>query len=95
MKTETRPTPRYIRVNTNLISRAEAIELFKQDGWDDVTTEYNTYDEFLEAVQNLCVTHYLSDMHVQNLFVFPWSSKQTWARHYLVKECKLILQDKV
>lgn len=92
---ETTPTPRYVRVNTNLMSRTEAIEEFIREGWEVIDGDFKTYDEFLAAVASLSATQYLSDIHVQNLFVFPWSSKQHWARHALVRESKLILQDKV
>lgn len=77
------------------MSRAEAIEEFTKDGWEAVVDEFKTYDEFLAAVDSLGIAQYLSDIHVQNLFVFPWSSKQYWAKHYLVKESKVVLQDKV
>lgn len=77
------------------MSRAEAIEEFTKHGWEAVTDEFQTYDEFLAAVDSLGIAQYLSDIHVQNLFVFPWSSKQYWAKNYLVKESKVVLQDKV
>lgn len=89
------PTPRYVRVNTNLMSRTEAIEEFIRDGWEIVDGNFETYDAFLTAVDSLGLAQYLSDIHVQNLFVFPWSSKQYWAKHRLVQESKIILQDKV
>lgn len=92
---EAQPTPRYVRVNTNLLSRTEAIEEFIRDGWEVVDTEIKTYDEFLAAVGGLSESQYLSDIHIHNLFVFPPASKQYWARHPLVKASKIILQDKV
>lgn len=89
--------PRYVRVNTNLLSRAEALEIFARDGWQEreVTGDTQTYDEFLELVRGLGDMEFVSDMHVRNLFVFPARSKRHWARNELVKESKLILQDKV
>lgn len=86
-----------MRVNTNLLSRSEAIEHFVQDGWVEYNggTELSSYDAFLEAVKNLGDSEFLSDIHVKNLFVFPASSKRFWAFNRLVLESKLILQDKV
>lgn len=87
--------PRYVRINTNLMSRADAIEAFGKDGWEEVADELKTYDDFLAAVGKLGEAQYLSDIHVQNLFVFPSSSRRYWAEHQLVKEFKVLLQDKV
>lgn len=84
--------PRYIRVNTNLLKRAEALEAFVADGWIEVKCE--TYDEYLKAVENLTDEQFISDIHVNNLFVFPASSKRYWALNAQTKESKLILQDK-
>lgn len=89
--------PRYVRVNTNLLSRAEALEIFARDGWQEreFAADTQTYDTFLEMVRTLGEREFVSDMHVRNLFVFPAASKRHWARNALVKESKLILQDKV
>lgn len=87
--------PRYVRVNTNVLSRSDAIEEFLKDGWNQVTNEFKTYDEFLNAITNLGEFDFLSDIHVNNLFIFPSSSKRYWASNILVQESKLILQDKV
>lgn len=86
--------PRYVRVNTNLLSRADALEQFRNDGWQEVTDEFATYDDFLKAVDNLGDENFISDIHVNDLFVFPPSSKRYWALCALVKESKVILQDK-
>lgn len=82
-------------MNTNLLSRADAIEAFNKDGWFERVLEDKSYDNFLKAMEDLADEEYLSDIHVQNLFVFPASSKNYWARNILVKESKVILQDKV
>lgn len=87
--------PRYVRVNTNLLSRADALEGFKNDGWHEVETTFETYDEFLQAIDNLGDENFLSDIHVNDLFIFPASSKRYWAISSLAKESKVILQDKV
>lgn len=79
------------------MSRADALELFVKDGWIERPFEADkqTYDEFLAIVRSLGEADFVSDMHVKNLFVFPASSKRFWARNALVRESKLILQDKV
>lgn len=90
------PKPRYVRVNTNALSRADAIEQFTKDGYVEVSTvDCKTYDAYLEIVRNLDTLEYVSDIHVKNLFVFAPQSKRFWAFHDLVKESKVILQDKV
>lgn len=86
--------PRYVRVNTNVLSRADALEQFRNDGWQEVTEEFASYDDFLKAVDNLGDESFVSDIHVNDLFVFPPSSKRYWALCALVKESKVILQDK-
>ena len=80
------------------MSRSDALELFLADGWMEhggSEAKYETYDQFMEAVKNLGDSEFLSDIHVNNLFIFPASSKSFWAKNHLVRESKLILQDKV
>lgn len=86
--------PRYVRVNTNIFSRADALEQFSNDGWVQISDEFATYDEFLAAIDKLGDENFVSDIHVNDLFVFPPSSKRYWALCALVKESKVILQDK-
>lgn len=74
------------------MSRAEAMETFVTDGWVEVVCE--TYDEFLNAIANLTDEEFISDFHVNHLFIFPASSKRYWALSSLAKESKIILQDK-
>lgn len=88
------PKPRYVRVNTNVLSRADALEQFRNDGWYEITDEFATYDDFLKVVDNLGDENFVSDIHVNDLFVFPPSSKRYWALCALVKDSKVILQDK-
>lgn len=79
-----------------MLSRSEAMEIFIKDGWHEIpSSDFETYDRFLEVVRNLGEYDFVSDIHVKNLFVFPASSKRFWARNSLVLESKLILQDKV
>lgn len=88
--------PRYVRVNTNVLSRADAIEQFTKDGYfEKSTVECKTYDDFLAVVRNLDALEYVSDMHVNNLFVFASATSRKWALHEMVKSNQLVLQDKV
>lgn len=77
------------------MSRADAIEEFNKDGWSERVLRDQNYDGFLSALADLADEEYLSDIHVQNLFVFPASSKSYWAMNVLVKMKKVVLQDKV
>lgn len=86
--------PRYVRVNTNILSRADALEQFRNDGWQEITDEFTTYDDFLKVVDNLSDESFVSDIHVNDLFVFPPSSRRYWALSAMVKESKVVLQDK-
>lgn len=74
------------------MSRAEALESFVNDGWIEVKCE--TYDDFLNAIPSLTDEQFISDLHVNDLFIFPASSKRYWALSGLAKESKIILQDK-
>lgn len=74
------------------MSRAEALESFVNDGWIEVKCE--TYDDFLSAITSLTDEQFISDLHVNDLFIFPASSKRYWALSSLAKESKIILQDK-
>lgn len=87
--------PRYVRVNTNILSRADALELFAKDGWNEIVGEFTDYDKFLDAVRKLGDSDFVSDMHVRNLFVFPASSKKYWAKLASGDDKSFILQDKV
>lgn len=75
--------------------RSEALEWFKTNGWNEIPCEFENYDDFLIAIDKLDKYDYISDLHVKNLFIFPPSSKRYWALNELVKQSKLILQDKV
>lgn len=68
------------------------MEVFVGDGWNEVKCE--NYDEFLNAIENLTNEQFISDLHVNDLFIFPASSRKYWALSSLAKESKIILQDK-
>lgn len=76
------------------MSRAEAIEAFVADGWIEIKPDEDTYDGFLKTLDTLNDSQFLADIHINDLFVFPPSSKRYWALSKLTKESKVILQDK-
>lgn len=86
--------PRYIRLNTLLMKKAEAKEYLEREGWIFIESTFTSYDEFLDAVKNLDDESYLADYHIKNLYVFPASSRKYWATNDLVQEGKFLLQDK-
>lgn len=76
------------------MSRTEAIDAFVADGWTEIKPDEDTYEGFLKAVDNMTDEQFLADIHINDLFVFPASSKRFWALSALTKESKVILQDK-
>jgi 25S rRNA (cytosine2278-C5)-methyltransferase len=87
--------PRYIRINTLKIKRSEVHEYLQNEGWCLVPREPDeTYDQFLEKIRKLDDDHYLIDFHVDDILVFPSSSRRVWAHNELVRDWQLILQDK-
>lgn len=86
--------PRYIRINTIVIKKAEALEMLDQDGWRLIDRTFETYQEFLEAVRNLEDEEYLFDYHIKNLLVFPHTSRSYFANFHMIHDGKLIQVDK-
>lgn len=88
--------PRYVRVNTNLLSMEEADVMLAKEEWRKKDhPPFENYDDFLKAIQELEEDEYMLDMHVDNLLIFHAKQKQYWARHQFVQEKKFMLQDKV
>lgn len=59
-----------------------------------IENNFETYDQYLEAVRGLDDESFLADYHIKNLFVFPASSRKYWATNDMVQEGKFLLQDK-
>ncbi|KAG5683226.1 hypothetical protein PVAND_012520 [Polypedilum vanderplanki] len=70
------------------------MEYFEREGWKFIENTFETYDEFIEAVQHLDDESFMVDFHIKNLFIFPASSKKHFASNELAAEGKLLLQDK-
>ncbi|XP_055905914.1 28S rRNA (cytosine-C(5))-methyltransferase [Eupeodes corollae] len=86
--------PRYVRVNTNVLSMDKAFQMLEEEEWIRNDAKFETYPEYLEAICALKENEYLVDMHVDNLLVFHPSKKRYWACHNYVYEKKFLLQDK-
>uniref|UniRef100_A0A336MU80 CSON001424 protein n=1 Tax=Culicoides sonorensis TaxID=179676 RepID=A0A336MU80_CULSO len=86
--------PRYVRINTILMAYKDAIEYCEQEGWKLVSNEFDTYEEFLKAVQDLDDESFMIDYHMKELLIFPKSSKRYWSTNEMKNEGKFLLQDK-
>lgn len=86
--------PRYVRINTNKISIKEVTELLEGEGFIKVEKVFENYADFLNSVNELQESEYLLDMHVSGLLVFSSLASKYFARHRLVQEKRLFLQDK-
>lgn len=89
--------PRYVRVNTQLISLDEVFQMLSGEGFRQVRSNepFENYDEFLKTVKSLAEDQYMRDMHVPDVLIFHSSQRSYWPRHEFVKDKKFMLQDKV
>ncbi|XP_043656981.1 28S rRNA (cytosine-C(5))-methyltransferase [Drosophila teissieri] len=89
------PNPRYVRINTNLYSLAEALEYLSQENWRRKELPADTsYADFLTAIKSLEEDEFMTDMHVEGLLIFPAKWANYWGTHELVRSKRLILQNK-
>ncbi|XP_055849666.1 28S rRNA (cytosine-C(5))-methyltransferase [Episyrphus balteatus] len=93
-KLKEKDKPRYVRVNTNVLSTEQVFEMLAADGWRKKDSNFETYPEYLEAISSLEEDEYLVDMHMDDLLVFHSKWKRYWAMHDFVEQRKLMLQDK-
>lgn len=77
-----------------MFDRKEAIEYCEREGWKLLSNEFDTYEEFLRAVQDLDDESFMIDYHIKELLVFPKSSKRYWSSNEYKNEGKFLLQDK-
>ncbi|KAJ8722909.1 hypothetical protein PYW07_004089 [Mythimna separata] len=92
LKTEVAPRPRYVRINTNLLTTSDAIRAFQDEGYRFIRCTSGSYADYLEQIQNLTEEDFTQDYHVKTVFVF--SSGTKLHEHELYLENKIILQDK-
>ncbi|KAF9822325.1 hypothetical protein SFRURICE_017600 [Spodoptera frugiperda] len=86
------PRPRYVRINTNLLTTSDAIRAFQDEGYRFIRCTSGSYADYLEQIQNLKEEDFTQDYHVKTMFVFAAGTKLH--EHELYLENKIILQDK-
>ena len=84
--------PRYVRVNTLIMSVDQAINGFIEEGWNLLPPSEN-YSSFLETLSNLEESMFLQDFHIPELLIFPHGT--AFFNHPGYKTGEIILQDKV
>ncbi|CAH0604360.1 unnamed protein product [Chrysodeixis includens] len=92
LKTEAAPRPRYVRINTNLLTTSDAIRAFQDEGYKFIRCTSGSYADYLEQIQKLTEYDFTQDYHVKTIFVFAAGTKLH--EHELYLENKIILQDK-
>ncbi|XP_052753734.1 28S rRNA (cytosine-C(5))-methyltransferase [Galleria mellonella] len=92
LKTEVVRRPRYVRINTNLLTTSDAIRAFQDEGYRFIRCTSGAYDDYLKQIQSLTEYDFTQDYHVKTVFVFPSGTKLH--EHELYLENKIILQDK-
>ncbi|XP_017041041.1 28S rRNA (cytosine-C(5))-methyltransferase [Drosophila ficusphila] len=89
------PNPRYVRINTNLYSLAEALEYLAREEWRRKELPSDaSYPDFLAAVKTLEEDEFITDINVEGVLVFHHKSSRFWVNHELVQSKKFILQNK-
>ncbi|KAL0108246.1 hypothetical protein PUN28_015059 [Cardiocondyla obscurior] len=83
--------PRYVRVNTLILSVEKAISIFQNDGWQ-LLPKSTTYSSYLQSLSQLSKPHFIQDLHIPEILVFPPSTHFYKHSGYLNGE--FILQDK-
>ncbi|XP_063359881.1 28S rRNA (cytosine-C(5))-methyltransferase [Cydia amplana] len=91
-KTEAVRRPRYVRINTNLLTTSDAIRAFQDEEYRFVRCTSGSYNDYLEQIKGLGEYDFTQDYHVKTVFVF--SSGTKLHEHELYTENKIILQDK-
>ncbi|XP_011702936.1 PREDICTED: probable 28S rRNA (cytosine-C(5))-methyltransferase [Wasmannia auropunctata] len=83
--------PRYVRVNTLLLSVEKAIFFLQKDGWQ-LLPKSTTYPSYLQSLSQLAKPYFIQDLHVPELLAFPPST--VFHEHSGYQNGELILQDK-
>lgn len=84
--------PRYVRVNTLLLSVEEAISFFQKEGWQ-LLPRSTTYSSYLQSLSQLSEPYFIQDIHITEVLAFP--SLTSFHEHAGYQNGELILQDKV
>ncbi|XP_036147414.1 28S rRNA (cytosine-C(5))-methyltransferase isoform X3 [Monomorium pharaonis] len=83
--------PRYVRINTLLLSVEKAISIFQEDGWQ-LLPRSTTYSSYLQSLSQLSKPYFIQDFHIPEIFAFPPST--FFYEHSCYQNGELILQDK-
>jgi len=84
-----------VRINTNLISIADALEyLASLNIVRKVTDTDLSYTDFLAAIRTLKEDEFIMDINVEGVLIFHYKSRNYWACHDFVLSKKFILQNK-
>ncbi|XP_018406874.1 PREDICTED: probable 28S rRNA (cytosine-C(5))-methyltransferase [Cyphomyrmex costatus] len=83
--------PRYVRVNTLLLSVEEAITIFQKDGWQ-LLPKSTTYSSYLQSLSQLSKPYFIQDLHVPEMLAFP--PLTIFHKHSGYHDGEFILQDK-
>ncbi|XP_011173330.1 28S rRNA (cytosine-C(5))-methyltransferase [Solenopsis invicta] len=83
--------PRYVRINTLLLSVEKAISIFQEDGWQ-LLSRSTTYSSYLRSLSQLSKPYFIQDLHIPEILVFP--SSTLFHEHNGYRNGELILQDK-
>ncbi|CAG9585749.1 unnamed protein product [Danaus chrysippus] len=84
--------PRYVRINTNLLTTSDAIRAFQDEGYKFIRCTSGSYDDYLKQIQGLTEYDFTQDYHVKTVFVFAPGTK--FHDHELYLNNQIILQDK-
>ncbi|GJQ75575.1 hypothetical protein Trydic_g17656 [Trypoxylus dichotomus] len=85
--------PRFVRINTILISIDDAINGFRDEGWTLVRhMDSKDYSGFLDKICNLTKDQFMIDIHIPELLIFPPNTE--FYAHNAYKTGYIVLQDK-
>ncbi|XP_012219603.2 28S rRNA (cytosine-C(5))-methyltransferase [Linepithema humile] len=83
--------PRYVRVNTLMLSVEKAISIFQEAGWK-LLSRSTTYSSYLQSLSQLSKPYFIQDLHIPEVLAFPFST--SFHQHPSYQNGELILQDK-
>ncbi|XP_020280184.1 probable 28S rRNA (cytosine-C(5))-methyltransferase [Pseudomyrmex gracilis] len=83
--------PRYVRINTLLLSIEEALSFLQEEGWE-LLPKSTTYPLYLQTVSRLSEPYFIQDFHIPEILTFP--SGTVFYDHPGYQKGKLLLQDK-
>ncbi|XP_029667829.1 probable 28S rRNA (cytosine-C(5))-methyltransferase isoform X1 [Formica exsecta] len=83
--------PRYVRVNTLLLSVEKAISFFQKEGWQ-LLCRSTTYSSYLQTLSQLSESYFIQDFHIPEVLAFP--PLTSFHEHSGYQNGELILQDK-